>query len=231
VRLGLKNPVGELIHDSEMEVEVFPAFDKDKNRGHEIAIVGKQGGRAWKLAETLGLMPHLFSKGSDRDRTLAVFVDQVDAYEVTRLEVLRFARNGGRVLFLEQEPGIVWRLEGQEVVIKAIGGKEFVSRKTGHPLVASFQPFDFSYWYDRGKDYIEYVATGFLEGANLIPILITGKDAQAGDPYPERKVLPVVGELRLGKGSLIFSQLNATARVEYEPVAAAFYQAILDRAE
>jgi len=229
VRLGLKSPAGELIHDSELEVEVFPVFDKERNRGREVAIVGKEGGRAWKLAETLGLKPHLFS--NDSDGAIAVFVDQVDAYEVTRAEVLNYARKGGNVLFLEQEAGVVWRLERQEVVIKAIGGKEFVSRKTGHPLVAAFQPFDFSYWYDRQKDYIEYVTTTFLDGANLSPVLITGKDAQAGDPYPERKVLPVVGEQRLGKGSLILSELKATARVEYEPVAAAFYQAILDRAD
>jgi hypothetical protein len=51
--------------------------------------------------------------------------------------------------------------------VKGTRGREFVSRKTGHPLVASFQPFDFAYWYDRGKDYIEDVAAAHLEGPSL----------------------------------------------------------------
>ena len=65
-------------------------------------------------------------------------------------------------------------------------GREFVSRKTGHPLVASFQPFDFSYWYDAGKDYIEYVATSYLDGPGLVPILQTAEAPRPGDPTPTR---------------------------------------------
>ena len=55
IRLGLKDSSGQLIHDSKMEVEVFPAFDKAKNAGVEVAIVGPPNGRAWKLALALGL--------------------------------------------------------------------------------------------------------------------------------------------------------------------------------
>jgi hypothetical protein len=105
-----------------------------------------------------------------------------------------------------------------------------VSRKTGHPLVASFQPFDFSYWYDRGRDYIEDVAAAYLEGPNLTPILLTGEAARPGDPNPQRRTMPVAAEVRMGTGSLILSQLKATERVDYEPVAAAYYQAIIERA-
>jgi hypothetical protein len=115
-------------------------------------------------------------------------------------------------------------------VVKKMTGREFVSRKTGHPLVASFQPFDFSYWYDAEKDYIEYVATSYLEGPGLVPILHTSDVVRPGDPDPQRTVRPVSAELRVGRGSLVVSQLKATERVSYEPVAAAYYQALIDRA-
>jgi len=175
----------------------------------------------------LGLEPHVFTGG---DRAPIVFVDNVDAYEMVRTALQRFIRKGGTAVFLEQEPRAVWHFENGDVSVKGMRGKEFVSRKTGHSLVASFQPFDFSNWYDRGKDYIEYVAASYLEGSKLIPILLTAEAARPGDPDPKRKTMPVVGELRLGKGSLIVTQLEATDRVEYEPVAAAYYQSMVDRA-
>ena len=84
-----------------------------------------------------------------------------------------FAEQGGTAVFLEQPAGAVWHFGESDVAVKEMTGREFVSRKTGHPLVAAFQPFDFSYWYDAEKDYIEYVATSYLEGGDLIPILQT----------------------------------------------------------
>jgi hypothetical protein len=227
IRLGLKDPAGQLIHDTATEVGIFPALDKAKNRGAIAGIVGRAGGRAWKLAATLGLEPRVFT---GEDRVPIVFVDSVDAYEVARTALLRFARQGGTAVFLEQQPGAVWHFENGDVVVKKMLGREFVSRKSGNPLVASFRPFDFSYWYDRDQDYIEYVATSYLEGPNLAPILLTAEAARPGDPDPKRNTMLVAGEMHLGKGSLIVTQLKATDRVEYEPIAAAYYQAMVDRA-
>ena len=228
IRVGLQDPTGRLIHDSETEVEIFPALNTAHNSGVGVAIVGRPEGRAWKLAQTLGLQPHLFSPAGER--ASIAFVDTVDAYEVVRSGLLSFVERGSTAVFLEQEPGAVWRLGKDDITVKEINGREFVSRKTGHPLVASFQPFDFSYWYDAEKDYIEYVATTYLEGPDLAPILQTAEAPRPGDVHPQRRVLPVSAELRLGKGSLVVSQLKATNRVSYEPVAAAYYQALIDRA-
>jgi len=206
-------------------VEVFPAFDKLSNKGKTAAIVGRKDGRAWRLAQQLGLEPQLFAA---RLKSGIVLVDSVDAYELVRAEVLEQARSGGTVVFLEQEPGSVWHVLDQQVRVARMPGKEFVSRKTGHPLIKNFQPFDFSYWYDREKDYIEYVATSSLDGGNLKPILISGENARAGDPYPVKRTLIVAGEMPVGKGSLIFTQLKAISRLETEPIAAAYFQALVD---
>ena len=228
IRAGLKDPTGRLIHDSETEVEIFPALNKAKNSSVTVAIVDRPDGRAWKLAQALGLQPHLFSPAAER--ASIAFVDAIDAYEMVRPSLLSFAERGGAAVFLEQNPGAVWHLGKADVTVKEMLGREFVSRKTGHPLVASFQPFDFSYWYDAPKDYIEYVATSYLEGPGLAPILQSAEVVRPGDANPQRKILPVAAELRVGKGSLVLSQLKATDRVSYEPVAAAYYQALIDRA-
>jgi hypothetical protein len=224
VRLGLKNPQGTLLHASVMEVEVFPPASSWPGAGRPVAIVGTQGGRAWMLAEQLGLKPRLFDGSGS-----AALVDDPAAFEMARAAVLRVAESGGTVMFLEQEGGARWRLPGQDIVVERMGGKEFISRKTGHPLVAQFEPFDFSYWYDPAKGYVEYVANAYLEGRDLVPLLITGKNNRAGDPHPEHRQMPVAAELKLGRGSLVFSQLKAAARVAVEPTARAYFQAILDR--
>ena len=228
IRVGLKDTSGRLIHDSTTEVEVFPALNPAKNSGVSVAIVGQPDGRAWKLAQALGLQPHLFSTAAER--ASIAFVDAIDAYEMVRPSLLSFAERGGTAVFLEQKPGAVWHAGKADVTVKSMLGREFVSRKTGHPLVASFQPFDFSYWYDAPKDYIEYVATSYVEGPGIVPIVQSAESVRPGDTNPERKILPVAAELRVGKGSVVFSQLKATERVSYEPVAAAYYQALCDRA-
>ncbi len=228
IHLGLKDPSGRLVHDSECEVEVFPALDRTKNHGVAAGVVGRPGGRAWKLAEALGLTPHMFAL--EHEQAPLVLVDAVEAFEMVRAGLLRYAERGGTAVFLEQKPRAIWRLGKTEVMIKEMGGREFVSRKTGHPLVASFQPFDFSYWYDAPKDCIEYVFNCYLECEGIERILQSALMVRPGDPNPHRAVVTIAGELRTGKGSLIISQLKATERVTYEPIAAAYYQAIIDQA-
>ena len=73
------------------------------------------------------------------------------------------------------------------------------------------------------------MATSYLDGPGLIPILQTAEAARPGDTAPKRKVMPVAAELRVGKGAMVISQLKATERVSYEPVATAYYQALIDR--
>ncbi len=222
LRLGLQDSAGRLLHDSEMTVEVFPAPRPERAVA---LIVGEQEGRAWRLAGELGWTPQSF--GSPPAAARIALVDQPAAFEPAAARLLEWVRAGGTALFLEQETAAVWRVEGSPVQVKPARGKEFVSRKTGHPLVSGFQPFDFAYWYDPAKDFIEYTATAYLEGAELRPILITGRDAQAGDPYALRVPLPVVAERGLGKGRLIFSQLRVTGRVNVEPPAREFLERCL----
>lgn len=226
VRLGLLAPDGRLIHDTETEVEVFPAPVTARYASREVAIVGRAGGRAWKLAESLGAKPRLLAGAA----ATTVFVDSFDAFDVARDAVLQAARNGASVVFLEQSRNGEWNLGETAVKVRTMGGKEFVSRKTGHALVAGFAPFDFAYWYDPEKDYVEYVARSYVEGVGLAPVLITGENARPGDPYPMHRSMSVVGEMKMGRGRLIFSELKTSGRIATEPVARAFFERILDGA-
>lgn len=226
VRLGLLAPDGRLIHDTETEVEVFPAPVTARYASREVAIVGRAGGRAWKLAESLGAKPRLLAGAA----ATMVFVDSFDAFDVARDAVLQAARNGASVVFLEQSKNSEWNLGETAVKVRTMGGKEFVSRKTGHALVAGFAPFDFAYWYDPEKDYVEYVARSYVEGVGLAPVLITGENARPGDPYPMHRSMSVVGEMKMGRGRLIFSELKTSGRIATEPVARAFFERILDGA-
>ena len=72
--------------------------------------------------------------------------------------------------------------------------------------------------------------TSYLDGRGLIPVLLNSDRVDGGSDYlPKRTVRPVSAELRVGKGSLVVSQLQATDRISYEPIAAAYYQAMIDR--
>ena len=94
IRLGLKDPSGRLIHASEMEWRSSRRSIRPRTRRVEVAIVGQPNGRAWKLAKSLGLQPHVFSP--TRERARLALVDDVDAFEMVRGSVLSFAEEGAR---------------------------------------------------------------------------------------------------------------------------------------
>jgi len=81
-----------------------------------------------------------------------------------------------------------------------------------------------SYWYEPANGYMDHVARSYVTGEGLIPIFLTIDSRARGED------LIVDGELKAGKGSIIFSQLSGLNRMDDEPIAFAYYQAILDYA-
>ena len=218
IRLGLLDADGKVIHASEQVVEVFPPLDRERNQGRVAAIVGEKGGRAWKLAEELGLEMGSFSQGGS-EPTL-VIVDTPEDLEHECDAVLDYVKAGGTALLLEQKAGAVWSVGEQEVKVTGITGREFVSRKTGHRLVEGFKSSDFAYWYDPGADRIDYVLNAFLEGEGQPVLVTTGWWTAAKSA--------AVLEAPLGQGTVVISQLRASRRVGHNPIAAEFYQRIIE---
>ncbi len=77
----------------------------------------------------------------------------------------------------------------------------FLSRRTGHPAVAEFEPNDFKYWYDAGKDRLTPIAKNCFRADGFTPILICNGDfdtrlAVAEKYYEGKRYIVCMADLR-----------------------------------
>jgi hypothetical protein len=89
-----------------------------------------------------------------------------------------------------------------------------MSRKTGHPLVAGFQPNDFEFWFDKKAGMLTPLGSGKFKGSNWKPILL----AQGVNGVAERSV---------GRGKVILCELFLADRVGVNPTARLFAERLL----
>ena len=148
------------------------------------------------------------------------FIEQKDALTAR-------AENGETIIVNGLRPG-AYAVAGYEIKVKACGMRplHFVSRKTGHPLVDGYTPYDFRLWYDEKEDMI----TPFLrftftcDGAK--PILTSGnslKGSAWGQPlYPAL----ACAELPVGKGKIIVNEIDLANHLA-NPIARSFYNRLV----
>jgi len=77
----------------------------------------------------------------------------------------------------------------------------FLSRKTGHPAVAEFEPNDFKYWYDAKADRLTPITKNCFKAAGFTPILICNGDydtrlAVAEKYYEGKRYIICMADLR-----------------------------------
>ena len=77
----------------------------------------------------------------------------------------------------------------------------FLSRKTGHPAVAEFEPNDFKYWYDAKLDRLTPITKNCFRAAGFTPILICNGDfdtrlAVAEKYYEGKRYIVCMADLR-----------------------------------
>jgi hypothetical protein len=105
--------------------------------------------------------------------------------------------------------------------------RHFVSRATGHPAVAAFQPDDFKFWHDPDHDRVtpllETILTADDPAAGWRPVLTSG-DGGWGTAW--RPALACI-ERPYGAGRLIVCQVKLAGRTETNPVAALFARRLL----
>ena len=104
---------------------------------------------------------------------------------------------GAKAIFLELEVG-EYRMGEKTFQVKASSmlPMNFVSRKTGHPLVEGFQEFDFRNWYDRKLGRISPILEATFTGNQITPVLLSGntdKNANWGKAM-------AAGEFFMGRG-------------------------------
>ena len=102
--------------------------------------------------------------------------------------------------------------------------REFVSRDTGHPLVAGFEPADFKCWYDQEAGYFRPLVASLFTAEGWCPILTSGNGVWDGSAWEKR--FAAAGKIS-GKGMYIVSQVALAGRTRHNPVAALFARRLL----
>jgi len=69
--------------------------------------------------------------------------------------------------------------ETVEIIDSPLSPVYFLSRKTGHPAVAEFEPMDFRMWYDKSLDRLSPLSSLCFRAEGFTPILTTGSDFEA----------------------------------------------------
>ena len=208
---------GEVRHDHAVRVELWPRSDSGLLADRKIAVLGAPGGPTERLAEAFGARPTPWEESTAAPEL--VLLESAEAAAAHADGLRGYLRSGGAMYALPQEGGAEWPFGPEGVRVVPHKRHQFVSRKTGHPVVEGLDPFHFNLWYDAGEDRINHLLTGgFLEGDALSPITLTG----TGLWYTERRMVPATGELREGAGRAVFDQVRAAERCAGEPRATAY---------
>jgi hypothetical protein len=220
VRLGIVDPNGTAIHDTERTFDLFPPISAPV--ATEALVLGSKTGAAAALAADLGLQAVMDGVVSGRR---LILVDHPNALKPVAGQVAEAVRAGARVLCLEWPAG-TYILAGDQVVIAntAQGPRLFASRATGHPLVAGFAPHDFSFWYQAQEQGIRPLVGSVAtvpSGWKAVVMAGQEKDGKWG-------WAPAVAEKADGRGSWIICQLRLKGRIEGNPAARLFAQRLID---
>ncbi len=188
LRVILTDPVGNVVHYADEEIEVFCR--------EEIA-----------------------------DASATVVTGE--EFIARKNELTALAKSGATVVVENLRPGI-YEIEGNEIKVKACGMRalHFVSRKTGHPLVSGFTPYDFRLWYSETEDMITPLLRFTFTADGMTPILTSGNSLR-GSAWGQ-KLYPALAcaELPLGKGKLIVNEVDLRSHLQ-NPVARRFYNRLI----
>jgi hypothetical protein len=216
VRLGLVDATGRPLHDTVIDLQIFP--QRAVGCHHPITtVLGKPGGPAYSLAEELGLDAQPFD--GDELRTSLVLVDDFGQYQRLEEHLLKRLDPGGKIVFLELPPGD-YTVMGHTAEVKACGMSpvHFVSRATGHPLVREFAPEDFRFWFDPQAGYVTPLLETTFTADGWRAILGTGNGGWGEAWGPAL----AAGEIAHGTATLRICQVKLAGRTASNPVARLF---------
>ena len=219
VRLALVAADGRLLHDGAVDLEIFPRPAPLPPR--RVCLIGHEDGPAARLAAELGITPQ-----ADTASAEVFLVDDVAA--LLRQQPIVAAVQRGATAVLLALPEGEHAIAGSTVTVTpcGMGARHFVSRATGHPLVAGFGPEDFRFWHDPKAGH----ATPFLHATFTAPgwtaILASGNGGWAGEWHPAL----AAAEKADGPGLWRICLLDLSGRTSTNPIAACFARRLLTRA-
>jgi hypothetical protein len=211
LRLALTRHDGSVVHDTALNVELFPSFESKP--ALDAVVIGDV-----RMAKQLGVR-------AVKSANLYVVTD-VRRYAARRQAIDAAVEQGANVVFLELPAG-EYQIGGTPVKVENCGmqSRHFVSRATGHPLVAQFQPEDFRFWFDSAKGRPAPLLDRLFTAPDWTPILSTGN----GDWGVAWQPALAAAELIRGAGRYRICQVTLAARIKTNPVAKLFGDALLGR--
>lgn len=170
--------------------------------------------------------PMEFFREEEIAEPTAVIISAAD-FEAQKENLMEMAQNGETVIINGLRPG-EYQFGDTKVKIKSCGMRplHFVSRKTGHPLVEGYDPYDFRLWYNEQADMMTPIIrfTFIAEGAK--PILTSGNSLRGsawGQPlYPAL----ACAEIPYGKGKIIINEVDLDSHLQ-NPVARSFFNRLV----
>jgi hypothetical protein len=212
LRLGLIAR-GKVLSDSEVKVKVFPKNGVRPHFSGRAFIVGAKTGKASMLARDLGLRAAFAGRMRPDDHIL---IDDFAAFARKSVAIMAAVEAGARAMFLELPAG-KYDVAGSEVNVEklTLNPRHFVSRKTGHPFVADFEPNDFRFWFDKAAGYVTPILETCFTAEGFTPILGSGNGPWAKAWHPAI----ALGEKLHGKGIIRVAQVKLAGRLTGNPAA------------
>jgi len=219
LRLALCDRKGNVLHDTALDLTLFPALPAATDQ-MRVVVIGSRNGKAARLARELGMKPVFKLSGhSTGDSRLTILIDDAGRYAARHKTIETAVRAGATAVLLELPAG-EHELAGDKITIEScgMGARHFVSRATGHPLVAGFEPQDFRLWHDPSADRIVPLLETCFRREGWTPILSTGNGGWKDGWGPAL----AVAEKHDGAGLWIISQIALAGRIATNPAAHIF---------
>ncbi len=220
LRLALFETNGRQIHDTALEMDVFPAPQENSASAGRVRVIGSRNGRAAQLARELGLRP-VFAGAIRPDDV--ILIDDMARYAAQQ-SLIEFAVERGALAVFVELPAGNHEIGGTAVRVEpcGMGGRHFVSRDTGHALVTGFEPEDFKFWYDPAVDRPSPLIETVIEAPGWTPILMSGNGGWEVDWH----ATPAAAALQRGAGAHRVCQVKLAGRL-VNPVARLFAARLL----
>ncbi|MEK3884667.1 glycoside hydrolase family 2 TIM barrel-domain containing protein [Paenibacillus sp. PL2-23] len=237
LRMGIVDDRGAVLNDTELELEAWPSLDATSStewshqglRERQIILLGQDEQLQVSLereSRMAGLLFKALDTGALEENVdnSVLFITDPGIFTWQEPVIEEAVRHGSHVILYGWPPGR-YSIMGDEVIVQpcVYNAVHFVSRGTGHPLVADFREDDFRLWYDKEVDRITPIADSMTISPMFDPVLTTrGMDGQGA-----RKAACVVGEKKMGAGTIVLCQLQLIDRAEHNPSARSFLQRLL----
>lgn len=230
LRLALAGADGKILHDTAIDLTIFPPAPIDAPAPH-IIVVGARNGKAARLARDLGckvsFVPPAPRSPLPSPQHL-LLIDDMARFEARRGAIEAAVKGGATAVFLELSAG-EHAIAGTTVSVEApaMGPRHFVSRDTGHPLVSGFEPDDFRLWHDPAADRIAPLLETCFRVEGWTSILTTGTGSDDLQDASAWTSAPAAAERRDGAGAWRICQVRLAGRTATNPVAALFARRLL----